>query len=69
MPVKASMTKSQYYLHTLVHNTIASLRKETGGGHCERSYKLLGSIKCREFLDFLETGQLLKKDSAPWSKI
>jgi len=28
----------------------------------------LGSMKCREFLDWLKTGQLLKKDSAPWSK-
>ena len=68
MPVKASMTKSQYYLHTLVCNIIASLRKGTGGGHCERSYKPLGSIKCWEFLNYLKTGQLLK-DSAPWSKI
>ena len=27
-----------------------------------------GSMKCGEFLDQLRTGQLLKKDSAPWSK-
>ena len=27
-----------------------------------------GSIKCGEFLDYLKTGYLLKKDSAPWSK-
>jgi len=27
-----------------------------------------GSIKCGEFLDQLNTGWLLKKDSAPWSK-
>jgi hypothetical protein len=25
-------------------------------------------IKCGEFLDYLQTGQLLKKDSAPWRK-
>ena len=27
-----------------------------------------GSIKLGEFLDWLRTGQLLKKDSAPWSE-
>ena len=27
-----------------------------------------GSIKCGEFLDYLRNGQLLKKDSAPWSQ-
>ena len=27
-----------------------------------------GSVKCGEFLDQLQTGQLLKKDSAPWSE-
>ena len=27
-----------------------------------------GSIKCGEFIDQLRTGQLLKKDCAPWSK-
>ena len=27
-----------------------------------------GSVKCGEFLDQLQTSQLLKKDSAPWSK-
>ena len=25
-----------------------------------------GSIKCGEFLDQLKTGQILKKDCAPW---
>jgi hypothetical protein len=29
---------------------------------------LWGAIKSRAFLDQLQTGQLLKKDSAPWSK-
>jgi hypothetical protein len=28
----------------------------------------LSSIKCGEFLDFLKTGYLLKKDSAPGDK-
>ena len=27
-----------------------------------------GSVKCGEFLDQLQNSQLLKKDSAPWSK-
>jgi hypothetical protein len=27
-----------------------------------------GSTKCGEFLDYLKTGYLLKKDSAPWSE-
>ena len=35
---------------------------------CECRNELLGSIKCGEFRDHLRTGQLLKKDSAPWSK-
>ena len=35
---------------------------------CECSNESLGSIKCGEFVDQLQTGQLLKKDSAPWSK-
>jgi hypothetical protein len=26
-----------------------------------------GSVKCREFLDYLKTDELLKKDSALWS--
>jgi hypothetical protein len=29
---------------------------------------LRGSIKFGEFLDYLRTGQVLKKDSASWSK-
>ena len=35
---------------------------------CECGNEPLGSIKCGEFLDQLQTSQLLKKDSAPWSK-
>ena len=35
---------------------------------CECGNELSGSVKCREFLDLLEAGQLLKKDSAPWSE-
>ena len=27
-----------------------------------------GSVKCGEFLDYLQASQLLRKDSAPWSK-
>jgi hypothetical protein len=37
-------------------------------GTCECGNEPLGSIKCGEFLDWLITGKLLKKDSAPWSK-
>ena len=37
-------------------------------GTCECGNELSGSIKCDEFLDQLETGQLLEKDSAVWSK-
>ena len=35
---------------------------------CECGNEPSGSVKCGEFLDWLQTGQLLKKDSAPWSK-
>ena len=35
---------------------------------CECGNEPSGSVKCGEFLDQLETSQLLKKDSAPWSK-
>ena len=37
-------------------------------GTCECGDEPWGSVKCGEFLDQLQTGQLLKKDSAPWSK-
>ena len=37
-------------------------------GCCERGNEPSGSIKCGEFLDYLKTGHLVKKDSAPWSK-
>ena len=37
-------------------------------GTCECCNEPSGSIKCGEFLDYLKTGQLLKKDSAPWSE-
>ena len=36
-------------------------------GSCEWSNKPSGSIKYGEFLDWLKTEWLLKKDSAPWS--
>jgi hypothetical protein len=32
------------------------LRIETGGRHCACSNEPLGSVKCREFLDKLQTG-------------
>jgi len=32
-------------------------------GSCEYGEELSGSVKCEEFLDWLQT-----KDSAPWSK-
>ena len=35
---------------------------------CECGNEPSGSMKCGEFLDQLQTSQLLKKDSAPWSK-
>ena len=35
---------------------------------CECGNELPGSLKCGEFLDQLQTSQLLKKDSATWSK-
>ena len=35
---------------------------------CECANEPLGSVKCEEFLDQLQTSQLLKKDSALWSK-
>jgi hypothetical protein len=36
-------------------------------GNCECGNEPSGSIKCREFLDYLKTHQLLRKDSAPRS--
>jgi hypothetical protein len=35
-------------------------------GLCENGNELSGSIKSREFLDYLSDYQLLKKDSVPW---
>ena len=37
-------------------------------GICECGNELFGSIKHKEFFDYLRTGQLLKKDSAPQSE-
>jgi len=37
-------------------------------GTCECVNEPSGCIKCGEFLDYLQTGSLLKKDSAAWSK-
>ena len=35
---------------------------------CECGNEPSGSIKCGEFLDYLKTTRVLKKESAPWSK-
>ena len=35
---------------------------------CECGDESLGSVKCGEFLDQLQTSQLVKKKSAPWCK-
>ena len=35
---------------------------------CECGNGPSGSVKCGEFLDQLQTSQLLKKDSATWNK-
>jgi len=37
-------------------------------GTCVCGNERLGSIKCGEFLDWLRTGQLLKKESAQWGE-
>jgi len=37
-------------------------------GTCECRNEPSGSIKCGEFLEKLRTGEILKKDSAPWNK-
>ena len=36
---------------------------------CECGDEPSGSVKCGEFLDQLQTSQLVKKDSAPWSEL
>ena len=33
---------------------------------CECGNEPSGSVKCGEFLDYLQTSYLLKKDSTPW---
>jgi len=38
-------------------------------GTCECGYEPSGSIKCREFLDYVKTSLLLKKEAAAWSMI
>ena len=35
---------------------------------CECGNEPSGSVKCGEFLDYVQASQLLRKDSAPWSK-
>jgi hypothetical protein len=36
---------------------------------CDCSNEPLGSIKCGEFLNYLKTCQIPKKDPAPWRKL
>ena len=38
-------------------------------GTCECGNEPSGSIKCVEFLDWLRTGWILKKDCAAWRKL
>jgi hypothetical protein len=44
-------------------------RREVGqvAGSCEYGDEPWGSIKCGEFLEWLRTFQLLRKNSVPWS--
>jgi hypothetical protein len=37
-------------------------------GTCDCGNEPSGSIKCEDSLDYLRTGELLKIDSAQWSK-
>ena len=37
-------------------------------GTCKGYHEPSGSIKCGEFLDWLRSGLLFKKDSVPWIK-
>ena len=46
----------------------AGLGQGQVAGTCECGNEPSGSIKCEEFIDYLKTGQLLKKDPAAWSK-
>jgi len=41
--------------------------QEQVAGACECGNEPSASIKCWELLDYLKTGQLLKKDFAAWS--
>ena len=55
--------------HNVVTGThLSRYRVGTRGGTCESGNEHSGSIKCGEFLDWLGTGLLLKKDSSPWSE-
>jgi len=38
-------------------------------GTCKHGNEPSGSIKCGEFLDYLRTSELLKKDCAPWNDL
>jgi hypothetical protein len=45
------------------------LRMGTVEGCCEHGNEPLGSIKCREILEWLHSWRLLKKDSAPLVRV
>jgi len=46
---------------------LAQDRDMAGARECGN--KPSGSIKCGEFIDWMRTCQLLKKDSAPWGSV
>jgi hypothetical protein len=45
------------------------LRIGTVVGSCECGNELSGSIKCREFLEWRRTCQLLRENSVPWQQL
>ena len=51
-----------------VRSGLMWLRIGRQAGTCKCGNEPSGSIKCGECLEYLRTGQLLKKDSAPWSE-
>jgi hypothetical protein len=48
--------------------TNLALDRDRRWGTCECGNEPSGSIKCREFPEWMKTSKLLKKDSAAWSK-
>jgi hypothetical protein len=55
-------------LEGVVGTGLSGLRIGTGGGHSWVGNEILGSINAGNFLTSCKNSQLLKKDSAPWSK-